>query len=65
MTHEGLAQFVGAHRESVTVVTGHLHAAGLIRAARGSITILNRPGLETTACECYRVVQDEYTRLLQ
>jgi hypothetical protein len=44
ITHEGLAQIVGAYRESVTVVAGHLQAAGFIRAARGSITILDRPG---------------------
>jgi hypothetical protein len=65
MTHEGLAQLVGAHRESVTVVVGDLQAAGCIRAARGFITILDRPGLEARVSECYRVVQDEYTRLLQ
>jgi CRP-like cAMP-binding protein len=65
MTHEGLAQIVGVHRESVTVVAGHLQAAGCIRSGRGSITILDRLGLEAMVCECYRVVQDEYARLLQ
>ncbi|HEY7495532.1 MAG TPA: Crp/Fnr family transcriptional regulator [Candidatus Tectomicrobia bacterium] len=64
ITHARLAEIVGAYRESVTVVAGHLQAAGLIRSARGSITILDRPGLEAMVCECYRVVQGEYTRLL-
>jgi hypothetical protein len=31
---------------------------------RGRITILDRPGLEASVCECYKVVKDEYKRLL-
>lgn len=31
---------------------------------KGRITILDRRGLEATVCECYRVVKDEYSRLL-
>ena len=41
-----------------------LQAAGLIRYARGHITVLDRPGLETRTCECYQVVKREYDRLL-
>jgi CRP-like cAMP-binding protein len=63
ITHEGLAWMLGAYRESVTAVMRHLHAAGCIRSSRGAITILDRQGLEAMVCECYRVVQDECTRL--
>lgn len=64
ITHAGLARMLGAYRESVSAVMRHLHAAGCIRAVRGAITILDRQGLEAMVCECYRVVQDECTRLL-
>jgi hypothetical protein len=36
---------------------------GLIRYSRGVITILDRPGLEAAACECYRIIEAEYDRL--
>jgi CRP-like cAMP-binding protein len=64
MTQEFIAHMLGVRREGVTLAARHLQEAGLIRYVRGHITILDRPGLEATACECYRVVQDEYTRLL-
>ena len=41
-----------------------LQYAGLIRYARGRITVLDRPGLEKRTCECYAVVKREYDRLL-
>ena len=41
-----------------------LQQAGLIRYARGHITVLDRAGLEQRACECYAVVKKEYDRLL-
>jgi hypothetical protein len=41
-----------------------LQQAGLIRYARGHITVIDRPGLEERSCECYQVVKKEYGRLL-
>jgi hypothetical protein len=41
-----------------------LQRAGLISYARGRITALDRPGLESRSCECYAVVKKEYDRLL-
>lgn len=64
MTQEFLAHMLGVRREGVTVAARHLQAAGLIRYARGHITILDRPGLEAMACECYGVVRAEFTQLL-
>ncbi|GFE72044.1 Crp/Fnr family transcriptional regulator [Chroococcus sp. FPU101] len=57
-TREILAQMIGAGRPSVSIVTGTLQSAGLIRANRGQITILNREGMEDAACECYFVVKE-------
>ena len=64
MTHELLAHMLGARRESVTAAARHLQEMSLIRYGRGHITLLDRQGLEATVCECYRVVKNEYTRLL-
>jgi hypothetical protein len=41
-----------------------LQQDGLIRYARGRITVLDRSGLEKRTCECYAVVKKEYDRLL-
>ena len=64
MTQEFLSHMLGGRRESVSVAAGHLQDAGLIRYSRGQIKILNRPGLEAAACECYRIVKQEFDRLL-
>lgn len=63
MTQELIANMLGGRRESVTVAAGHLQDAGLIHYCRGHITILDRVGLESAACECYRIVEDESDRL--
>ena len=64
MTQELIANMLGVRREGVTYAAGRLQTNGLIKYARGRITILNREGLEASACECYQVVKDEYDRLL-
>lgn len=64
MTQELIANMLGVRREGVTEAALKLQAAGLIRYARGRITVLDRPGLEMRTCECYAVVKREYDRLL-
>ncbi len=64
LTQEILSQMLGVRRASVSVVAAILQKAGLIRYSRGKITILDRLGLESTACECYRIVKQEFDRLL-
>lgn len=64
MTQELIANMLGVRREGVTVAALNLQAAGLIRYARGRITVVNREGLEKRTCECYAVVKKEYDRLL-
>lgn len=64
MTQGLIANMLGGRRESVTVAAGHLQDAGLIHYCRGRIRILNRLGLEASACECYHIVEAEFERLL-
>jgi len=64
ITHDFLSQMLGVRRSSVTEVLQPLHEDGLIRYRRGSMTVLDRQGLEAASCECYRIVQDEFLRLL-
>jgi len=64
VTHEFLAEMLGARRSGVTVIAGTLQRAGLIRYTRGRITIVNRRGLEEAACECYGVVRAAFDRLI-
>ncbi len=64
MTQELIANMLGVRREGVTEGALKLQEAGLIKYARGRITVLDRPGLEQRTCECYAVVKKEYDRLL-
>jgi CRP-like cAMP-binding protein len=64
MTQELIANMLGVRREGVTESAMKLQNAGLIRYARGRISVLDRTGLEKRTCECYAVVKKEYERLL-
>jgi CRP-like cAMP-binding protein len=64
MTQELIANMLGVRRGGVTEAALKLQELGLIRYARGHISVLDRHGLEQRACECYDVVKKEYDRLL-
>lgn len=64
LTQEFIANMLGTRRSGVTVAANNLQKAGIIKYSRGKITILNRTALENTSCECYRLVQNEFIRLL-
>jgi hypothetical protein len=63
MTQEFIANMLGGRRESVTAAARHLQEVGLIRYARGHISIVDGEGLEAVVCECHRIVNDEFARL--
>lgn len=64
VTHQSLADMLGVRRSAVTIAAGALQRKGLVRYARGNITVLSRRGLETASCECYAAAVDDYLRLL-
>ena len=63
LTQEFLSEMLGTRRSTVTITAGTLQRGGLIRYGRGHIQILDREGLQDTACECYPVVQKLYRNL--
>jgi CRP-like cAMP-binding protein len=64
LTQEFLALMLCVHRPSITVVARMLQQAGIIRYSQGRITVLDRDGLEATACECYRAVRARFDQIL-
>ncbi len=64
LTQEFLAQMLGSRRSTVTVSAGNLQREGLIDYTRGRVRIVDRPGLEAKACECYHIVRATYDTLI-
>lgn len=64
LTHEILAQMLAVRRAGVSVAASAMQDAKLIRYSRGKVAVIDRPGLERAACECYRIVRGHRDRLL-
>jgi CRP-like cAMP-binding protein len=64
LTQEFLAEMLGMRRASVTQCAGTLRRKKLIDYRRARIRILDRTGLEKTACECYAFIRAEHDRLV-
>lgn len=64
ITHEFIAQMLGAYRPNVTNIAMQLKEQKLIDYQRGLIEILDQKGLEKVACECYETINDTYRHYL-
>lgn len=64
ITQQQISHLLGVRRESVTQTANKLQKDGLIACARGSIEVVDRPGLEERVCECYAAVKADCERLL-
>jgi CRP-like cAMP-binding protein len=64
MTQEFIATMLGVRRAGVSVTAGILQRTGVITYKHGHIAVLDRPGLESTSCECYGTVRRQFERLL-
>ena len=51
-------------RTTITAAARPLRRAGLIAYRWGSVTELDRAGLEGASCECYAAIRAHYERLL-
>ena len=64
MTQQFLGQMLGVRRATVNEAAQHLQERGLIQYSRGLLRIIDREGLTAAACPCYRIVRDEFDKLL-
>ncbi|HVN17897.1 MAG TPA: Crp/Fnr family transcriptional regulator [Dongiaceae bacterium] len=58
ITHEFLAMMLGTDRPSVSLAAGGLRKKKIIEYTHGSVRVLNRKKLESSACECYGLIQE-------
>ena len=63
VTQEFLAQMIGVQRPALSVAMRQFKETGLVRYARGHITIADRDGLLARSCGCIRVIAAEARRL--
>lgn len=63
LTQQFLSHMLGVRRATVNVATGMLKKAGFIRYVRGKITVTDRAGLESAACDCYPAIIAVYDSL--
>ena len=54
---EELAHLIGARRSTVSEAASQLRRRKVIAYSRGVIRIVDRPGLEAAACDCYRMLK--------
>jgi CRP-like cAMP-binding protein len=64
VTQEFLAIMLGVRRVGVTKAASSLQKRGLIGYRRGDITVLDRRGLKSASCGCYRADCESYARVL-
>lgn len=58
ISQQFIADMLGVTRSSVTIAAISFQERKLIQYTRGKLQLIDRPRLESVACECYRVVKD-------
>lgn len=64
LTHKFMAEMLGVRRAGITQLANKFERDGLLAEGYGWTQIVDRPRLESAACECYSVLREEYERLL-
>ena len=65
ITHDFLATMLGTDRPSVSLAAGSLQRKKIIEYTHGSVRVLNRKKLESSACECYGIIQEFNAELVK
>lgn len=65
ITHELLGRLLGARPATMALSAEVLQKAGLIGNERGRVTIIDRDGVESVACECYRSINRALDGVIQ
>ena len=63
LTHDDLAVAFGVRRPTVTLIVRSLQAAQILDTTRGTIAVIDRPGLEQISCDCYQAIKKNYERV--
>jgi DNA-binding transcriptional regulator YhcF (GntR family) len=63
-THHAMAEMLGVQRPTITLTARMMQTAGLIDYRRGTVTVLERAGLQTLVCECYGIIKRAYDQAL-
>jgi CRP-like cAMP-binding protein len=58
LTQDQIARHLGVHRPGITLAALSLREKGIIDYCRGSLSVVNREGLEQLSCECYSMVKE-------
>ena len=64
VTQEFLAHMLGVQRTSIGLIANSLQRSGSIRYARGRVEIIDIDRLRASACDCYRIVSEEYRKFV-
>lgn len=64
ITHEFIAQMLGVRRAGISETAAALQERKLIEYGRKSLSVIDAAGLEAASCGCFRVILEEYDRLL-
>jgi CRP-like cAMP-binding protein len=64
VTQEAMAELLGVHRPTVTLVAAKLKDAGAIRSTRRGVVEVDRRRLEATTCQCYEAISSRLDRIV-
>ena len=64
ITHDFLAMMLGTDRPSVSLAAAGLRKRKIIDYTHGAVRVLNRKRLESSACECYGLIQQFNAELI-
>lgn len=63
VTQEFISRMLGTRRPYITTAIGVLQREKIINCSRGRIEIIDYQKLKETACECYQIIQNEFSKL--